>query len=263
MISTMSQNNRNRLKNTTIRTAAVLFWVAVWYVLALIVAKPLLLPTPVAVLTCLLRLIGTAEFWKATAYSLVRVFLGILCATLAGILLAALSVRFKIADNLLTPLLTVIKSTPVASFIILVLLWIGRDFVPVLITFLIVVPVVWANICTGLRAADRSLLEVSRVFRLTRLEILRHNYIPACKPHLFSALRSSVGLGWKAGIAAEVLTVPGFSIGRRLYESKLYLETEELFAWTLTVVLLSLLFETLTLWFLNRTSRHESGVTAS
>lgn len=252
------------MKNNTLmkilrRTGAILFWVAVWWGVSLLVGKPLLLPSPAAVLACLFRLGGTAAFWQATGLSLLRIFLGILLGTVVGVLLSCLSVASKTADNLLTPLLTAVKSTPVASFIILALLWIGRDFVPVLITFLIVLPVVWANGCAGLRAVDPALLEVSWVYHLRPLDRLLHNYLPAYRPHLLSALRSSVGLGWKAGIAAEVLTVPALSIGKRLYDAKLYLETEELFAWTLTVVVLSLLLEAITFRLLGAAHRVKEG----
>ena len=235
----MTQRGRNILNNA----AAVLFWIAVWQLLSLLVGKPLLLPGPWAVLRRLGELLVTADFWRQTLTSLLRVLGGIVSGAALGVLLAALTCRSRAADALLSPLLTVIKSTPVASFTILVLLWIDRDGVPVFISALMVLPVVWANVCAGIRGTDGLLLEMARVYRLPPAKVLTRIYVPSVLPHFRAACRAALGFGWKAGIAAEVLTVPRAAIGRMIYESKLYLETTDLFAWTLAVILLSLALE--------------------
>ena len=113
---------------------------------------------------------------------------------------------------------------------------------------------VWANVGAGVRETDRELLEVARVFRFSRRKLLRRVYVPSVLPYFLSACKSAVGLGWKAGVAAEVLTVPAVSIGRMLYESKLYLETADLFAWTAAVILCSLLIEKLVMAAVGRLS---------
>ena len=160
---------------------------------------------------------------------------------------------------LFSPVMTLVKSTPVASFIILALVWLGRGTVPVFIAALMVLPVVWANVSAGLAGIDPQLLELARVYRLPRARVLRRIAWPSVLPHLCAALRSALGLGWKAGIAAEVLTVPPYSIGKRIYEAKLYLETTELFAWTAAVVLVSLLIERLLLRLVDSLGRKEGA----
>lgn len=222
---------------------AVLFWFGVWAVLAALVHSPLLLPSPAAVFTRLFSLIRLPDFWKIIAGSLLHIMLGLACATVLGLLLAVLTCRFSPADVLLSPLLTVVKSTPVASFIILILIWIGRDRVPAVITGLMVLPVVWNNVSAGIRGIDRDLLEMADLYRLAPIVKLRRLYVPSVMPHFLSALKTAIGIGWKAGIAAEVLTVPAHSIGKQIYESKLYLETADLFAWTFVVILISLFIE--------------------
>ena len=234
--------------------AAAAFWLLVWTVLARLVNKELLLPAPPAVLRRFIELALTAAFWRAIALTLLRVACGVLAAVCLGTLAAALTERFSLADCLLRPLLSVIRSTPVASFIILALLWVGRDILPGFISALMVLPVVWANVGAGVRETDRELLEVARVFRFSRKKTLRYVYIPSVLPYFLSACQSSVGLGWKAGVAAEVLTVPAVSIGRMLYESKLYLETTDLFAWTAAVILCSKLIEKLVIAAVGRFS---------
>lgn len=226
---------------------ATLFWVAAWHILAVCLDKVLLLPTPGQVLRRMGQLMGTVSFWRITAVSIGRILLGVLLAMGLGVALAVLTVVSKGAQILLSPVMTAMQATPVASFAILVLIWMDRDYVPVLICAMMVLPVMWSNVCTGIRETDRQLLEMARVYRLGRLRVLRRIYVPSVMPYFRAACGSALGLGWKAGIAAEVLTVPRESIGRMISEAKLYLLTEDLFAWTVTVVLLSLLLQKLVL----------------
>ena len=177
---------------------------------------------------------------------------GIVSAVLLGILLALLTHKSAVLRALLSPVMTLVKSTPVASFIILALVWLGRDVVPPVIAALMVLPVVWANVSQGLDGIDPQLLELAQVCRLPRGRVFRRITLPSVLPHLRAALCSALGLGWKAGVAAEILTVPARSIGKRIYEAKIYLETTELFAWTAAVVLLSLVIERLLLRLVGR-----------
>lgn len=234
-----------RFKTAGTALLVLAFWLLVWQGLALAVGKNLLLPAPLTVLRRLTELAAAAAFWRAVGISLLRILCGVVCAAVLGAVLAALCARFRWLDALFSPLLTVVKSTPVASFIILALLWMGRSVLPAFISALIVLPVVWINVRDGIRETDKDLLEVARVFRFFRAKTVLRVYVPSALPWFLSACRSSLGLGWKAGIAAEVLTVPAISIGRMLYESKLYWETADLFAWTVVVILCSLVIEKL------------------
>ena len=221
------------------------FWLCLWALAAYLVDRELLLPGPLAVLRRVAQLACTGEFWRTALMTLGRILLGAAAGVVLGAVLAVLTCRFSLMETLLSPLLTVIRSTPVASFILLVLIWVGRDTVPSVIVVLMVTPVVWANTAAGIRSADPLLLEMARFYRFGTRRTAVRVYIPAVLPHFLSACQTSLGLAWKAGVAAEVLTVPLLSIGKRLYESKLYLETLDLFAWTVVVVLLSLVIERL------------------
>ena len=251
-----------RLRKLPTTLAVLLFWTALWALLARLVGQELLLPSPLRVLEELFSMAGTEAFWLATSRSILRVLAGLLSATILGVLLAALTEYSALARQLLSPVMTLVKSTPVASFIILALLWLGRDILPAFITALMVLPVVWANVSAGLSGRDRQLLELARVYRLPRRRVLRRITLPSVLPHFRAALRSSLGMGWKAGIAAEVLTVPPHSIGKNIFEAKLYLETPELFAWTLTVILLSLVIERILLRLVERIGQKGGGEAA-
>ena len=188
---------------------------------------------------------ATSSFWKITAISICRILLGVSLAVALGTVLAVLTEKNRWLNMLISPAMTAVQATPVASFTILVLIWLDRDYVPVLICCLMGLPVVWNSVSGGIRMTDIQLLEMAKVYRLSGFQIFRRIYVPSVLPVFRMACSSALGLGWKAGIAAEVLTVPRSSIGRMISESKLYLMTEELFAWTLAVIALSLLLQKL------------------
>jgi len=246
-----------RVRQQLCRLAVLSFWLAVWWLASAAVDKELLLPGPLAVLKKLIALASAGSFWLTLGKSILRVLTGIVSAVILGIGTGLLTHKSILARELLTPVMTLLKSTPVASFIILALVWLGRSVVPVFIAGLMVLPVVWANTAAGLAGIDPQLLEMARVYSLPRRRIMRRIVWPSLLPHLRSALRSALGLGWKAGIAAEVLTVPPWSIGKNIFEAKLYLETTELFAWTATVVLLSFLIEHILLRLVDGIGRKE------
>ncbi len=238
------QSNRNKIMNNFRKGAvALLFWLAVWQIAAMLIGKALILPSPLDVLQVLLRLIVTPVFWKNTLITLVRILSGYLLGILASGLLAYLTCSSPLAKSFIAPMIQVMRATPVASFIILALLWMGKARVPVLISMLMVIPIVWQNLNEAYEAIDPNLLEMGRAYYLNYRDMLRYIYLPAITPAFLSGCLSAMGLSWKSGIAAEVLSQPSLAIGTRLYNAKVYLETAELFAWTLCVILLSLCIE--------------------
>ena len=221
------------------------FWLGVWQLAAWWVGRELLLPGPVRVGQALLALAGTADFWLSVGATLIRVFWGLLWGALAGIALAFLTHFSVWADRIVSPAVRVVRATPVVSFILLVYLWVNRAAIPWVIAGLMVLPVVWGALSAGLGSLDGKLLEMGRAYRFSRWKMLRLVYFPQLRPHLSSGLLTAFGLAWKSGVAAEVLCPPVWAIGSRIQQAKLGLETPELFAWTLTIVALSLGLERL------------------
>jgi len=231
------------MNNKRVKLGVILLYFVIYELISKSIGESLLLPSIGEVLKAFLLLAVEKTFWINVFCSLIRIFSGFILAVLAGCVLAALSYFTKFGYVLLSPLITVIRSTPVASFIILTLLWIKSGYVPVFISFLMVVPVVWGNIYEGLKTTDLKLLQMADVFGFGAWKKLRYIYSVHCAPFFTTACVTGLGFAWKSGIAAEVISMPKFSIGRRLYESKVYLETPQLFAWTLTVIALSIVAE--------------------
>jgi NitT/TauT family transport system permease protein len=207
------------------------------------VGQEILLASPARTLQALVRLMGTGVFYQSVFNSFGRILAGFALATASAAALAAASLAYKPLGALLDPAMWAIKATPVASFVIIALLWVSSRSLSVLTGFLMVLPVMYTNISSGLRSADIKVIEMARVFRLGARKTARAAYIPAAYPHFVSACELALGLCWKAGIAAEVIGQPGSTIGEKLYQAKLFLNTPELFAWTLAVILLSVALE--------------------
>ncbi len=160
------------------------------------------------------------------------------------------------------PVMLTVKSVPVASFIILALIWFSSANLSVLISFLMVLPIIYTSVLDGIRSVDRQLLEMAQVFRIPGLRVVRYIYVPQVMPFFYPACSVALGMSWKAGAAAEVIGIPRGSIGERLQQAKVYLDTPDLFAWTLVIVAASLFFEKIVLLLVGRVARACSAMHA-
>ena len=235
---------------TPLRLWAVLFWLAVWQLAAMAMAAAyrhggLLLASPLTALGRLGELALTGDFWAALGRSAALILGGFLLSCALGTVCAALAARFRRLRELLSPLVAVVKAVPVVSFIILALFWLDTAALPLFISALMVFPPVYLNVLEGIGRADGKLLEMARVFRVPWRRQALGIYLPAALPAFRSAVSLSLGLCWKAGVAAEVIGLPAGTIGERLYTAKGYFETGDLFAWTAVIVTVSALFEKL------------------
>ena len=231
------------IKKVLTAAGTLAFWLLIWWAVSLIVSQELLLPSPWRVAQTLLQMWGTAAFWRAVALSLLRVACGFLSAVAVGALLAVLTARHALLRTLLRPLLYTVRAVPVASFIILLYLWIRVQILPGFVAFLMVLPLVWTNLSEGIAHTDRGLLEATEVYRVRGFARFRALYLPSIEPALRSQSLTALGFAWKAGVAAEVLCYPRDSIGLYLHDAKAHLETTDLFAYTLLVILVSLALE--------------------
>lgn len=234
-----------RVKRILCTAAAVLFWLVIWELAALKLNSDIILVSPVDAVRRLFALAGSGGFWKSVLFSAGRVLLGFALGLVAGTALALLSAKVKVIRILFSPLISAMKSIPVASFTILALIWIGSKNLSVLVSFLICVPIVCANMLEGMDSLDPKLGEMADVFKIPPWRRFVGVYLSQLLPFFRSASRLAIGLCWKSGVAAEVIGIPKGSIGEQLYDSKVYLETADLFAWTITVILLSWLCEKL------------------
>lgn len=222
------------------------FWILIWEAISIIVGQELLVPSPGLTIRTLLRLAQTQKFWLSTLMSLLRIAAGFTVGTALGAALGFLTHYSKLADTFLSPVMRLIRAVPVASFIILALVWIKTEALPSFISAAMAAPMVWQSVSGALGSdVDRQLIEMARVYRLGKPKIFVRIVLPSVAPAFISSSVSALGFAWKSGVAAEVICQPALSIGRQLQTAKLTLETAEVFAWTATVCVVSTLLEKL------------------
>ena len=218
-------------------------WLVIWQVISLLVSNQIMIVGPYETFLALINLVQTGDFWISILNTILRICLGYLLGITLGILLAYLSYKVKFFEDFLSPLFTFLKATPVASFVIILLIWFGNTNLSFIISTMIVMPIMYSSTLTGLNNTNVKMIEMSNIYKLKTMDKIRYLYFPEVKPQLVSNMVLSSGMAWKSGVAAEVIAQPLRTIGNSMYVSKIYLETDKLFAWTIVVILLSKLFE--------------------
>lgn len=250
-------------KVCTERIAAIFVAILLWQLLAMKLDQKLLLATPVDVAKTLGVLVKSQEFYSAVAYSMGRILFGLLIGAAVGTACALLAGRWHFMEVLFWPYFSAMKATPVASVVILCLVWLSGRRLSVFIVFLVVTPVIYTNILAGIKNLDLKMKDMARVFGINGLRRLLYVYLPELKTYIIAAFALATGMAFKAGIAAEVIGTPGGSVGKMLYNAKVYLETPELFAWTLVIIVLSVVVEQVILglvkWMFAGLQRHVVG----
>lgn len=250
-------------KVCTERIAAIIVAILLWQLLAMKLDQKLLLATPVDVAKTLGVLVKSQEFYSAIAYSMGRILFGLLIGAAVGTACALLAGRWHFMEVLFWPYFSAMKATPVASVVILCLVWLSGRRLSVFIVFLVVTPVIYTNILAGIKNLDLKMKDMARVFGINGLRRLLYVYLPELKTYIIAAFTLATGMAFKAGIAAEVIGTPRGSVGKMLYNAKVYLETPELFAWTLVIIVLSVVVEQVILglvkWMFAGLQRHVVG----
>ncbi len=234
-----------KINKLTIALIALAFWILLWEVFARFLNLGLVLPTVGETFSALGSMIITAGFWLTVASSFLRIFAGFIIGVVLGIALALATQYIPFADALISPIMTVIRSTPVASFIMVLWVVIGSDTTPIAIAVLMIMPIIWQNLKDGFSSIDDKLSEVCLVFEVTGAKKMKLLVLPTLAKYFIPGVITSVGLAWKSGIAAEIIAYTANSIGKEIYLAKSYFESAEMFAWTIVVIAVSLALESI------------------
>ena len=237
-------------KQKIAKIASVLLALVLWQLIAMKVNMEMLLASPVQALARLWEVIREPGFLSRVAFSFGRITLGFLLSFAFGIFFAILAGRFPIVETLLWPYVVTIRTVPVASFIILCLIWLDYTQLTVLIAFLIAFPMIYSNVLTGIKSTDPKMKEMAKLYKMPWGKQLLYIYLPSVKPYILSAAAVAIGMAWKAGVAAEVIGIVNGSIGEMLYESKVYFMNADLLCWTVVIILVNVLTEKLILFLL-------------
>ena len=234
---------KKQIKHFLISLFAILFWIGVWHFAAKKVAISMILPSPKEVFLRLWDLMKTIGFYEILLSSFFRILIGFALGILLGFLLGYAAFYNRVVNALISPLMAIIRATPVASFILVVLFWFERESVSTFISFLMVLPLIWQNTILGLEKRDPLLSEMAEVFCLGKAKRFFRIDLPQVVSFTVSAGKTALGLGWKAGVAAEVLALPKHTVGYEIYNAKMYYETDLLLAWTIAIIAFSVILE--------------------
>lgn len=239
-----------RMKAVAAVGAVAAFWLAVWVFVAALVAQPLILPGPGAVVVALLRLVCDAGAWAILAGSGARILGGLALAAVCGGLLAGISSRSRAFARLVAPALSFVKATPVACVVVLLLIWLGSARVSIAAVFLMALPGVYFSLVEGLTQADKPLEQMFRLHGVRGWRLFCAHIWREVLPFVLSCARAVIGMSWKAGVAAELIGMAVGTVGERIYQAKLLIETADLLAWTVLVVMASWACERVLVWLL-------------
>lgn len=229
------------------KSLAVFLWLLLWQGLSLAVGNDILLVGPLETVRALLLLIPERGFWLSILASVLRIGAGLAIGFGTGVLLSFAASLSTSVRCFLSPFVTVTKAVPVASFVILFLIWFGSRWISFFISAMVVFPIVYLNLLEGLNSVDPKMREMAALFRVPFRNRIHYILLPSVRPFLVSAVRLAVGMGLKSGVAAEVIGQPQQSLGGELYQAKIYLDTASLFAWTVVIICLAGFMERLIL----------------
>lgn len=239
-----------RMKAVAAAGAVAAFWLAVWVLVAALVAQPLILPGPGAVALALLRLVCDGGTWAILAGSGARILGGLALAAVCGGVLAGASVRSRTFARLVAPALSFVKATPVACVVVLLLIWLGSARVSIAAVFLMALPGVYFSLVEGLAQVDKPLEQMLRLHGVRGWRLFCAHTWREVLPFVLSCAKAVIGMSWKAGVAAELIGMATGTVGERIYQAKLLIETADLLAWTVLVVAASWACERVLVWLL-------------
>lgn len=239
-----------RVKAVAATGAVAAFWLAAWMLVVALVAQPLILPGPGAVVVALLRLVCDAGTWAILAGSGARILGGLALAAVCGGVLAGVSSRSRAFARLVAPALSFVKATPVACVVVLLLIWLGSARVSIAAVFLMALPGVYFSLAEGLSQVNKPLEQMFRMHGVRGWRLFCAHTWREVLPFVLSCARAVIGMGWKAGVAAELIGMALGTVGERIYQAKLLIETADLLAWTVLVVAASWACERVLVWLL-------------
>lgn len=235
MISTL-QNKKRKI-------IIALVWLVIWQIMASLIGEEILLPSPFLVLQRFFELIVTKEFYITILSSFGKIFIGFVFSIGLGLVLAYFSYKYDLFYEFINPIIVIFRSIPLASLVIFLLFWIKTKNLSILVSFIMAMPIIYTNTYVGLKSIDRKLLQMASIYEVNKLDKLKYIYLIKARAFIKSSIISVSGLVLKAGIAGEVIGLPDNSIGKNLYNTKIYLDMPSLLAWTLTILILSFIFE--------------------
>lgn len=242
----MNSIMRDKIKSVVFRIIGIAIIVIAWEIGAIIVNESYVLPHVGETLLAAKDLFFTADFYLSIFYTLFRVILGLAIGIVLGLALGTAIYKFDFVAKATEPFLSIIKSTPIASIIILLWFILRGTALAVVVTVLMILPIITESVVAGYKNQSKDLLEVAKIFKFPFIKRLQTIIIPSLFTNLIPSIITCVGLAWKAEVAAEIIGKVSNSIGSGINDANSQFTTRVVFAWTMIVIGLSIILETIT-----------------
>ena len=242
----------SKLSRTTKRIIAVILVLFLWQAAAMLIKQRILLVSPADVLLRLTTIWQSDGFLGSICFTCLHIAAGFFLGLILGLSLSFGASRYEWIEILIWPFVVTFKTVPVASIVVICLIWLSAGNLSVFISFLVVFPIIYQNLLSALKVKDTGLEEMAFIYKIHGVARLKAITVPQIRAQLISSCSVAAGMAWKAGVAAEIIGTPNGSVGKMIYISKMYLDTDDLLAWTVILVLLSIIFEKVFMWCLKK-----------
>lgn len=248
------------IKTKVINLIFILFWIVIWHILSVIIGEDIVLASPVSVFKRIYTLILEPDFLITVFNSITKVLIGFILGGFIGVILAIVCKKNHIFYKLFSPIITFIKVTPIACFIILVLVWIDSSKLSILISSFMSLPLFFFNIYSGIDIVDNNVLQMCQIYKIKGINRIKYIYFPYLINIILSTCTLAFSMSWKAGIASEVIGITNVSIGGKLQSAKSLLETNDVLAWTIIIIFINLVIEKIIKYIINKINVNLIGV---
>ena len=226
-------------KDSWITILSITLILLIWTILSTVLAIPIILPSPYDVIKSAFALFREENFWLALLGTVKRGVGSFIITIISGTLVGISAGYSKNIEKFFSPILIVIRATPVMSVILLAYIWLKSGEVPIFAAFLMAFPVVFQSVYQGVSNRDANLIEMGRLYGFSKTMILTHITIPSLIPYILTAAKGALGMTWKVIVAAEVISVPKYGVGTGMHSAQLELNTAAVLAWTAIAILLT------------------------
>lgn len=217
-------------------------FLVVWHIISLFYTN-LILPGPFITIETLFNLLGDSIFWTQFFNTFLKSLTGLVVSLGVGVPLGFMAGLNKKFDSFIRPTVMFFQGAPIVSYIAISMLWFGIGFyTPVFVAFVVIFPTIIFNISNGIRSTDKNLIEMAQVYKINKNVVRRYIYFPSIIPFIISTLKIISGTLWRAIVVGEFLA-GAYGIGYSLSLAKATLKTEEVFAYTIFLIIVGIIFE--------------------
>lgn len=241
------------MKKQSLGSIIVLF--SLYELFSRIVDKAIILPSCLEIMNEVIVIVSRADFGDIVFSTLSKTLTAFVSVLAISLVLGILAGYFKGLALFLFPMVTLLRTIPTVSIIIIILIWFGREVGPIFIVGLVIFPILYELISQSMNQVDADLRDVCYLFGGTPLEKFKALYYPQVLLSLYSGIQATLGLAFKVMVMAEVMAQSRLGIGQALNYEKTYLNMAGVLAWSILLMMIVLVFDAMVSYLMKKLLR--------